>query len=246
MKHGGKLGCIVGALALAACTANGGFGNDNSGVNPGIGDGGGGDSCLLRVEGICVTGGPNTDLPNHTCTQVPNAVGSFLGVTESGPLCTLTNALSPTLNTCDVLDPLLAIDGNYDTAARVQYVVGAVDPLLAGSISLTVDMAQAVNAGQVAAFLVQYPGGLVDASVLRTLTVTTALAGVEQETAFYDTLLDLDVLGLIGESEKVLVGFPNTLPYDRLTLTVDALVVTADVFDAVDVFEACINAVPNP
>lgn len=242
MKRLARLTTAIGMLGLAACTANGGLG-DGGGVNPGTGDGTGGD-CLLSVGGLCVIGGPGTELPDHTCTQVPPG-GAALTVAEAGLLCTLTDPLSPALNTCDVLDAPLMVDGSYDTPARVQYVVGAVDPLLGGNISLTVDLPVVVNAGQVAAFLVQYPGGLVDASVIRGLTVTTALAGVEQESNTYDTVLDLDVLGLMGASEKVLVGFPNTQPYNRITLTVDAFAASADVFNAVDVFEACLNARPN-
>ncbi|MBI3171586.1 MAG: hypothetical protein HYZ32_03220 [Hydrocarboniphaga effusa] len=237
MKHATA---ALGYVLLAACTASDPLG----GIIPGAGDGGGGD-CLLLVMGVCVVGGPNTGLPNHTCTQVAPA-GSTVTVAESGPLCALTDPLNPTLNTCDVVDAALAVDGDYDSPARAQYVVGAVDPALEGFVSLTVDLPEVVNAGQVAAFLVQYPGGTVDASVFRGLTVSTALAGAEQETQTFDTLLDLDVLGLIGESPKVVVGFPNTQPYDRLTLTVDALLATADVINAVDIFEACLNAAPNP
>lgn len=231
---------ILGGMLLAGCSANDPLG----GINPGAGDGGG-DDCLVIVLGNCVSGGPNTGLPNHTCTHVAPA-GSTVTVAESGPLCMLTDPLNPALNTCDVVDAPLAVDGDYDSPARAQYVLGAVDPALEAFVSLTVDLPEVVNAGQVAAFLVAYPGGTVDASVFRGLTVSTALAGVEQESETFDTPLDLDVLGLLADGQKVVVGFPNTMPYDRLTLTVDALLATVDVVNAVDIYEACLNAAPNP
>jgi len=237
---------IVVAMMLAGCTANGGFGDDGGGN--GGGDGGGGDSCLLRdpVTGICIIGGPDTGLPNFTCTQVP-AAGSTLTVSETGPLCTLTDPLNAALNTCDVENPNLTLDRDYDSAATVQYVVGALDPALGGVVSLAIGLPSTVPAGQVAAFVVDYPGGMVlDASLLRALNVVTTLDGVEQETTFFETLLDLDVLGLIGGSGKIVVGYPNTLPYNGLTLRVDATLLTGDITNAVNVYEACLNGAPTP
>lgn len=236
---------IIGVLVLTGCTANGGFGNDGGGN--GGGDGGGGDSCLLRdpVTGICIIGGPDTGLPNFTCTQVPSA-GSTLAVSEEGLLCSLTDPLNAVVNTCDVENPNLALDRDYETAAVAQYTIGALDPGLGGAISLTVGLPGVVPTGQVAAFVVDYPGGLVDASLLRALNVVTTLDGAEQESTFFETLLDLDVLGLIGSSGKMVVGFANTLPYNNLSLRVDATLVTTDVINAVYVYEACLNGSPVP
>jgi hypothetical protein len=223
------------ALALAACTANGG--DAGGGGGSGNGDGAGGE-CLLEIGGLCVIGGPGSDLPNLRCTQTVPA-GSAATFTTAGPLCTVTAPLEG----CIVYDPELAADGDYDTFATVDQVAGVVDPLLEGSITLSVQSGP-VAAGRVAAFLVSLPGGNVDANIFRGLTVSTSLGGVEQESATFDSLLQLDVLGIVGDFGKVLVGFSNTMIYDQLHLTTDAFVVGADIFDTVSVYEACTDAAP--
>jgi hypothetical protein len=191
---------------------------------------------MLRdpITGLCIIG-PGTDLPNHTCTAVAPA-GSQVTTAESGLVCTVADAA------CGVENEAAVIDRNYETFATIQYVLGAIDPALGGTVSVAVDLPGPVAAGSVAAFLVEFPGGVLDLSLLRTLTVSTALNATEQEEAFFDSVLALDVLGLVPGSGRVLVGFRNTLPYNTLTLTVDALLATLDVTGAVRVHEACINA----
>lgn len=229
------------AVLLTACTANGGSGSGGGGGGPGNGDGSGGECLLIDpLLGTCLLLGSATDLANFTCTQTP-AAGSLVTPSSSGLACTVTD---PLVEGCTVYDPQLAADANYDSFAVMENSVAALDPALAGFVSLTVDSGP-IPAGRVAAFLVSLPGGMVvDASVLRSLSVSTSLGGTEQESTIYDGIA-VDVLGLVGDSGKILLGFPNRLAYDQLTLTVDATLLSADVFSSVNVYEACTNAAPT-
>lgn len=220
---------------LAACNADPGAGPVAGGGGPGGTDGGGGD-CLLRdpVTGLCIAG-PGTDLPEHTCTAVAPA-GSVATASESGLICGLSDLV------CSVENAAAAVDARFDTFATLHYVLGALDPALGGSVGLGVQLPGSVAPGNVAAFLVEFPGGVVDLSLLRTLHVATTLNASAQEEASFDSLLALDVLGLVPGTGRVLVGFRNTAPYNGLTLTVDALLATLDVTAAVRVHEACVGA----
>lgn len=212
---------LLAATALAACRADG----------P-AGDGGGG----IRVP----IPPPN---PNALCTAGAPA-GSVVSIAEAGLLCQLTDPLNGVLDTCNITDPAKAIDGDFDTFAVAEYDLGALDPALAGSVTLTTDLPGPVPAGQVAGFIVSFPGGIVDASLLRNLTVTTSLNGTQQETVTSTGTLDLDVLGLIGGTDKALVGLRNTKAYNSVSLRVDSTLLTADVTHAVNIYDTCINAAP--
>lgn len=235
-----KIAASLALLLLAGCTADpGGSAQDGGSGGPGGGDGGGGD-CLIRdpVTNLCILG-PGTDLANYRCTASAPS-GSVATVTEGGLLCTLGEAV------CSVENVNSSADRNYDSFAVIDYALGAVDPLLGGSAGINVALPGSIPAGQVAAFLVEFAGGIVDAGVLRALVVSTEVNGVPQEQAALDSLLGLDVIGLIPGTGKVLVGFSNTLPYNGLTLTADATLVAADTTGSLRVYEACVGAEPQP
>jgi hypothetical protein len=204
------------------------------------GDGaGGGEGCLLEdpITGVCIIGGPGTDTPNHVCTQTA-AAGSVVSTEVFGPFCALGDMA------CAVHDPELAIDGDFDTFATMIYSLGLLDLLSEGGVSLTVDLPGSIPAGQVAAFLVNLPGGVLEAGVLETLSVSTELNGTPAESRSFSTVLTVDVLGVVPDSGLVLVGFVNEQPYNRLTLTSSASLLALDLGDDVHVHEACVNAVP--
>ena len=95
--------------------------------------------------------------------------------------------------------------------------------------------------------MVDVPGAsLLDASVLRSFTVRTLLNGSVQETASQTGTLALDVVGLIGGSGKSLVGFVATKPYNQVSISVSAMLLTADLPDAARVYEPCLALAPLP
>lgn len=211
------------------------------------------------ADGADTTGGGGGVTPPPTPTPTPlpppdpnllcNAgapAGTVVSVAEAGLLCTLTDPLNGVLDTCNITSPANAIDGNFDTFATAEYDVGALDPALAGSVSLTADLPAPVAAGNVAGFVISFPGGTLDASLLRNVTVSTALNGTAQESVTSTGSLDLDVLGLVGGTDQALVGLRNTKPYNSVTITVDSTVVSADVTHSVNIYDACISAAAVP
>ncbi|HUP92284.1 MAG TPA: hypothetical protein VM074_08560 [Solimonas sp.] len=200
------------------------------------------------TTGGATTGGTTGGGPigNYRCiTGAP--AGSTSTATEAGLLCQLTDPLSGIVDTCNVSDVANASDGDLASFATMQYALGLLDPDLGGSETVTVDLPGTVPAGQPAAFLIDFPGGeIANASVLRSLTLTTLLNGTVQDTFALDNTLELDILGLMGPTDPALVGGFATQPYNQISLTVDAALLTADLFDAVRVYDACLAVTPNP
>lgn len=222
-----KAGTLAVLAHLAACNANG----DGSAGSP-------------IANGSAGTGG--ADVGGYKCiaTAPPGSVST---VSETGLLCTLTDPLNAILDTCSIQNPVAAIDGNFNSFATAQYAVGALDPALGGSVTLTVDLPGPVAAGQVAAFAVDFPAAtLVNISLLRDLTVSTALNGTAQEAHGANNAAQLDLLGtnIAGSPGRILVGFANSKPYNQLSLTVSAQLLSADLMNAVNIHEACIAATP--
>ena len=203
-----------------------------------------------------VSAGPG--LPFAGCAAIAPQVSVVSG-TESGLICMLTNTLTGSaLDSCAVLAPTLAVDQNFTTFATLQYDVGllgavpTLGPALSGSMILTTKLPAPIAANQFAGFVISIPGGTVDLSLLRNLTVTTRLAGSGQpgEQAG-GNMFDLDLLGqgvagpAGGFDDTVFtLGFANTVPYDEVSLTIDASLLTVDLLEAVRVYETCTAAVP--
>lgn len=199
-------------------------------------------------------------LPVAGCAAIAPQT-SVVTMSETGLICSLTEALTGSLlDSCTVQSPTLAVDQNFDTYSTVQYDVGLLDPVLAmlepellgGSITLTVKLPTPVPANQFAGFVISVPGGTVDLSLLRNFKVSTSLDGSTEpgEEAGGAQLpptaldFDLDLLQQLGDDTKRPIGFANTLPYDRVSLTVDATLLSADLLQAVRVHETCTALVP--
>jgi hypothetical protein len=146
-----------------------------------------------------------------------------------------------------VSNPENVVDGNDQTFAVVDFPVAAVgavtNPAVNGTAKITVDLANPVAAGGVAAFDMTFPGGAVEADVVQVLNIRTFQGDTESEVQNKGTTLDL--LSLIGPTGHVLVGFVNQKPYNRLEAEFDATLVQADVLgNTANVFDACTAAVP--
>ncbi|HUS25375.1 MAG TPA: thrombospondin type 3 repeat-containing protein, partial [Candidatus Binatia bacterium] len=174
-------------------------------------------------------------------------VGSTVSVQQSGILCTLTDPAAPLLRTCDVVSPDNVIDRDFDSFAILQYNVGAFDTQgLGGSETVRVKLPAPVPANRIAAFIIDVPGGTVDASIMRNFTVSTRRNNAPAETHGAQNTFELDLLGQLSDPVRRLVGFLNTQPYDELAFTVDSSLVTVDLTDAVRVYEACTASIPGP
>lgn len=193
-------------------------------------------------------------LPFAGCSTIAPAT-AVVSSSETGLICMLTDTLTGSLlDSCAVQSPTLAVDQNLTTFSTVQYDVGALDVLLGGSITLTATLPAPVPANQFAGFILSIPGGTVDLSLLRNLTVTTRLAGSAQPgEAASGNMFDLDLLGqgVAGpaggfDDTLVSVGFANTAEYDEVSLTVDATLLSVDLLEAVRVYETCTAVVPAP
>jgi len=199
-------------------------------------------------------------LPFAGCSTIaPNT--SVVSKTESGLICMITETLTGSLlDSCAVQSPTLAVDQNLTTFATVQYDVGllglipTLGPALSGSIILTTTLPAPVAANQFAGFIMSIPGGTVDLSLLRNITITTRLAGSGQpgEQAG-GNMFDLDLLGqgvagpAGGFDDTIFsLGFANTAPYDEVSLEIDASLLTVDLLEAVRVYETCTAVVAAP
>ena len=228
---------VLSALALSACEADGGFPDLTGGG--GGGGGGGGTPCIGGIPNLPPGCTVDPGLENFVCTQTAPA-GTVASSDLLGPVCALGLV-------CSVTDAANAVDGVDTTFAAITLTVGLLQPLLGDAATLNIDLPGPVNAGNVAAFDVDFPGAILDATVLQALTITTSLNGVVQETAAVGAPLALDVLTIpVVGGDRGLIGFENTLPYNRLSISVGALILSANLDDAVRVFDACVAAEPAP
>lgn len=201
-------------------------------------------SITVTVAGPASGGGSippaTTDISGWTCTNRPS--GTATGAT-SGLLCQVVGAISP----CVVTSPEKVVDGNDQTFAVVDFPLAALGPLvvdvlgLNGTATITVDLPDTVAAGGVAAFDVTFPGSVVEAAVLQDINVNTFQDDAASESQNKGQTLNL--LGLLGPTGHVLVGFVNQKPYNRLQIQFSATGANADVLDDVaHVFDACTAA----
>lgn len=196
---------------------------------------------------------PPTTGPLANCTGFAPATSVAEGVT-GGLLCAVGDLTSPAVKICAAEQPSFGVDNRTDTFATLQYAVALLEPVnqlllsLLGSISYNVVLPAPVAAGGFAGFVIEQPPATADVSLLRNLTVTTFLAGAQQE-EFTTDATNLDLLGLaglLGESGLNLLGGANTLPYDEVRLGISSTLLSADLIDTVRVYETCTAQEPAP
>lgn len=260
MKFSRACGLLLLAAAgvLAGCEANG-DGPLGSGGGSGGGSGDGtapiapidpGNPGELPNDGTTptnVTEGGTPISGNFICERSATAefgtttvVGS--GGLIGGPLTSLVNllggnSLTALLNA--VKDKDLAIDGNLATHSTFTLTAGLLTGAL-NSVDQSVLPPATIAAGNYAVFGVSFPTGTLDVGLLNTITVTTYLNDVAQESNTLTQALILDLIGQIGVGgEPAFVGVKATQPYDRATIALAPMVLNVDIGEAMFVHELC-------
>lgn len=119
------------------------------------------------------------------------------------------------------------VDADLDNYATIFLTTGAL-----GDVNISVETPKVIPAGAEAGFAIAIEGGLLGAGVLSNFTITTYLNGVQREQ--YDTDNPLVTLTLLsGGTDVSFVGFPTTLSFDEIQLTIDATVASASVLGGV-------------
>ena len=195
--------------------------------------GGGGDGATLP---------PDTEPRALACTQSA-PVGTTAAPVREGLLCTLLSGL-----VCNVDDASLAVDSDPDTATAVSYRLGLLDQLLGGAVGIRATLPGPVPAGRLAAVDLDLGAGVLDLALGRTVTVSTWRNGVKQEERGTGSLLALDLLGrnILGNEDRGLVGFVNSLPYDELQVTVSANLLTLDLSQGGRIHDVCLFGQQQP
>lgn len=204
-----KLGTSLAVAALLlACTSNG----------PGTGAGGGGSS-----SGGSSSGG--TSGGNQAVCTASISTGA-----------TVATSKTATCLACSVTNPNNVIDSDPNNFASINLDLS----LLTGSAGLTVTGPSGTTypAGQIPGFTLFVPDALlIAATVLPQITISTSLAGTQQESSTFSTLLTLDLLGLLSNNKPFYLGIKTTKPFDAVGISVAPLV--AGALTTVNVVNAC-------
>lgn len=175
------------------------------------------------------TYGPNPVTAVNVNGLVGSAVTDLLDMLGAGTVTQLQNS---------VVAKELVVDGSLNTAAQYNLSVG----LLGGAIS-SIDLFVGLNspapAQKYAVFLVTFPIGTVELSLIQSITVTTFLAGAQQETQEIDAST-LDLAGAVSTADTIrFVGLKSTVPYDAVTISLSPTLISTNVGNAMNVHELC-------
>lgn len=250
---------LLAGAALSACTSNGN-GSGAGGSSGGSSGGGGG-----AIDGSSSSGGPANDGTAPTnITQNGNPIsGHFICTTGAAAygdvttqvganglvgdqLSTLLNGLggnSATTLLNSVINPNNVIDGKLSTFATYQLTASLFGgPIDSVDESVVMPKGTTVPAGQFAVFGVSFPGNTVGLSLLQNVTVSTSLAGVKQESNVLTSSLLLSLLGQTVVGQPALwLGIEATKSFDTATLSLAPTLLSANVGDALHVYEMCVD-----
>ncbi len=130
---------------------------------------------------------------------------------------------------------------NIDTSDAAEMVLTAG---LLGSLSLSVqDPANTYPGGSLTGFVVESGTlGLLVLDLLENITVTTFLDGTQQESQSASNLLDLELLGLLGNQQttKRAVGFYTSLDFDEVKISFGGLV-NAQLLSTLNIYYAFVE-----
>ena len=136
---------------------------------------------------------------------------------------------------CGVQDDGNLIDENLDNAARMNTTVG----LLGGASFITVtDGTQSFSGDRRVGFVVSQPDALLTLDVIRSLDVTLFNDGSEVANSSDTGLLNLDLLGLIGDNRRQLLLVTAPEEFDSVRLRLNGAV---NVLSNLDVYSACVQ-----
>lgn len=225
--------------------------SDNDGID---------DACDSDAN-VVVCGGP------LAADSVAAVNGAKITVIKTGLLCTLSDTLLASgLNLCGVENPAAIIDANDATYGVINNAVSSALEGITGTVGVSIKLVTTqlnpnVTSGAVAFKITPQPSTL-EASVLRSLRVSTYLNGAEQEFAKTPTVMDpsaltLEVLGgqtgldplngATGDGNTPInVGFHPTKSYDEIRLESSAIVLSADVLEGLRVNSAYACATSGP
>lgn len=228
-----------------------GVDSDNDGID---------DACDDDANAV-VCGGP------LSAASVTAVNGARVTTTRTGLLCTLSDSLLASgLNLCGVENPDAIIDANDATYAVINNAVSSALEGITGTVGVSIKLASTqlspnVTSGAVAFMITPQPSTL-EASILRSLRVSTYLGGALKEVAETQTAMDpsaltLEVLG--GQSglaplngatgdgnTPIIVGFHPSQSYDEIRLESSAIVLSADVLEGLRVNSAYACASGGP
>ncbi|WP_068860138.1 thrombospondin type 3 repeat-containing protein [Perlucidibaca aquatica] len=181
----------------------------------------------------------------------------------TGGLCTLTGALGQPLGLCNVNDPTAAADGNKETFATINNAVTLPDSLftnaLTGEVGVRIKLNAVKAAGSIAALEVAIPGGTLDLSLFRNVTMrvydsTKPAQAVESRStlgdpagvltsgstdpASYGFALDLLSLSPVNGETRGLIGFRPVNTFDTIELTVTGGI-SVDLLEQLRVHDVC-------
>ena len=135
---------------------------------------------------------------------------------------------------CGVQNPNNAIDSNLDNAARLNTTVGA----LGGSAFITVTGSQDYTGNRRVGFILARPDNVLTLDLIRSLDVTLFNDGEEVADSNDSDLLNLDLLGLIGDNSRQLALVQTNQTFDAIRLRLNGGV---NALSNVDVFAACVQ-----
>ncbi|REE24322.1 putative repeat protein (TIGR01451 family)/gliding motility-associated-like protein [Winogradskyella pacifica] len=140
---------------------------------------------------------------------------------------------------CEVDNAINVISESNSDFAMINVVAG-----VANSASISVEnVLSTFPSGSTAGFIIRDTNDLLEVDLLNSLTLTTYLDGIVQESETSSSLLALEALGLINITPSYtdgfyLVGFETSLPYDELRITVGALVA---VINSIEVYGSYVD-----
>lgn len=249
------LAAVIGTgLVLAGCTADGNLGGvgglgpvNNSGddgaggvigdgfpvapVDGTVSDGDGGPLLtgpFICTESLQASGGATTEI--GTGGLVGGPLSDLVGLIGGGSLTTLLNS---------VTDKDLAIDGDLATGSTFTLTLDLLGIL--DNVEQTVFAAPGfpLGAGKFAVFALGFPIATLELSLINTLTVTTLLGDEVRESISVDPVA-LDLLGAVQAGEAfTFLGLRTTRSFDSVRLTLEPGLISANVGEALKVYELC-------
>jgi hypothetical protein len=226
----GNLGAVggLGPVTNSGDDGMGGTIGDGFPVTPVDGTGGMLPGPFLCTESLQASGGATTQV--GTGGLVGGPLGDLVNLIGGGSVTTLLNS---------VTDKDLAIDGDLATGSTFTLTLDLLG--IVSNVEQTVFAAPGfpLAAGKFAVFALGFPIATLELSLINTITVTTLLGDAERETISVSPLA-LDLLGAVQAGEAfTFLGLRATQSFDRVRLSLEPGLLSANVGEALKVYELC-------